>query len=175
MSDPIPTVRRLAAAAADGWRRFSYKDSVAARGAVWTLVCWALIYGLAFLVLVFPEYGRLSADGASTETIDLLAPAFMAIVAGAPLISFITGAALSGGAQGFLDSLKLGGKAAVFPALALMVLAAGTMGSSSEKAGLAAAIFFWVGVFAALTGAIAGLLRWLGGRLSRRTPGNGKI
>lgn len=172
MSDPIPTIRRLGSAAADGWRRFSYKDSVAARGAVWTLACWAMVSGLAYLVLVFPEYGRLEAEGASTESMDALMPFFIAIVPGSPLIAFITGAALSAGAQGFFDSLGRGFKASAFPALALMAVAAAALTSSSEKAGLVAAIFFWMGAAVALTGGVAGLLRWLGGRILRVLKGD---
>lgn len=167
MSDPIPTVRRLGAALA-GWRRdFSYKESLAARGAVWTLVCWAVIAGLTFLVLVLPEYGRLEAEGASGDNMDLLAPVFMAIIAGSPLMAFIAGAGLSGGAQGGLDALKRGAAASAFPVFSLLALAVAAMASSSEKAGLAAAIVFWIGVFALAAGSVAGLLRWLTGRVNR--------
>lgn len=175
MSDPIPTVRRLASAVAYGWRNFSYKDSIAARGAVWTLLCWALISALAFLVLVLPEYNRLASEGASRDNMDLLVPVLLAMVACSPLMAFIAGAGLSGGALDFLDSLKRGAQAAAFPALSLLVLAAVSMFDSSEKAGLVAAILFWIGVLALLTGTVAGLLRWLGGLVGRRTPGNGKI
>lgn len=159
MTDSLPTLSRVAAA----WGRFSYRESIAARGAVWTLVCWALGSGLFYLLLTLPEYMGAAAEGSSTENIELLMPVLMVIGIGSPLISLVTGAALSGGAKDFLDSLKRGAKAAAFPTLVLLLLAAASLGSESEKAGLLAAIVFWLGVLAALTGVTGGLLRRLAG------------
>ena len=154
MSDKIPPLRRLSAAV---------KDPIAVRGAVWTLVCWALGSVLFFLLLTLPEYMGASAEGSSTGDIELLMPVLMVIGIGSPLISLVVGAALSGGAKGFLDSLKRGAKAAAFPVLVLLVLAAASLGSESEKAGLLAAIVFWLGVLSALTGVTGALLRRLAG------------
>lgn len=159
MTDSLPTLSRAAAA----WGRFSYRESIVARGAVWTLVCWALGSGLFFLLLTLPEYMGASAEGSSTENIELLMPVLMVIGIGSPLISLVTGAALSGGAKDFLDSLKRGAKAAAFPTLVLLLLAAASLGSESEKAGLLAAIVFWLAVLTALTGVTGALLRRLAG------------
>lgn len=159
MKYSLPTLSRAAAA----WGRFSYRESIAARGAVWTLGCWALGSGLFYLLLTLPDYMGAAAEGSSTENIDLLMPVLMVIGIGSPLISLVTGAALSGGAKDFLDSLKRGLKAAAFPALALLLLAAASLGSESEKAGLLAAIVFWLGVLTVLTGIFGALLRRLAG------------
>ena len=160
MTDSLPTLSRAAAA----WGRFSYRESIVARGAVWTLICWALGSGLFFLLLTLPEYMGASAEGSSTENIELLMPVLMVIGIGSPLISLVTGAALSGGAKSFLDSLKRGLKAAAFPALVLLLLAAASLGSESEKAGLLAAIVFWLGVLAAVMGCFGGACRYVAGK-----------
>ncbi len=161
MSDQVPTLRRLTSAV---------KDPIAVRGAVWTLVCWALGSVLFFLLLTLPEYMGASAEGSSTGDIELLMPILMVIGIGSPLISLVVGAALSGGAKSFLDSLKLGLKAAAFPTLALLLLAAASLGSESEKAGLLAAIVFWLGVLSAVMGCFGGACRCVAGKfLSRLT------
>ena len=98
---------------------------------------------------------------AGLRAADASMPSLLVFFPGTPLIGFILGAALSGRSAGFWNALRRGLKASAFLTLSIMLLAALTMTSSNEKAGLVAAILFWVGVSGALAALLGGALRWL--------------
>lgn len=160
MTDAIPTFRRCSAALSRAWARFSYSESLVAQGAAWTLSAWLIAGVVATLLSIIG--GALGEGGSGGRGVDPAMPSLLVIFPGTPLIGFITGAALTGRSAGFWDALKRGMKASAFLTFSIMLLAALTMASYSEKAGLVAAILFWIGVSAALAGLTGGALRWLG-------------
>ena len=163
MSESLPTFRRATGRLAAAWRDFSYKDSLFARGAVWTLVCWALGAVATSLLFMLGDYAGPDPSGDFLRGVEPGVPALLAVFPGSPLIGFVTGAALSGGAAGFRDAMKRGFKASAFLFFSLLLLAALTMLSSSEKAGLLAAMFFWIAVLALAAGLLGAFLRWVAG------------
>ncbi len=161
MSGSLPTFRRAAERLAAAWRDFSYKDSVVARGAVWTLVCWTLGAAATSLLFLLGDYAGPDPSGDFLRGVAPGMPALLAVFPGSPLIGFITGAALSGGAAGFTEAMKRGFKASAFLFFSLLLLAAVTMYSDNEKAGLLAAMFFWIAVLALAAGLLGAFLRWV--------------
>ena len=160
MSDRFPTFRRWSGAPARAWAKFSYRDSLTAQGAVWTLSAW-LIGGVISAVLFFIG-GALGEDGASARGADASMSSILLVFPGSPVIGFIIGAALAGRAAGFLDSLWRGLKVSVFLFSSLQILAILTLAFGDEKAGLVAAVLFWIGVSALLAGLTGAVLRWIG-------------
>ena len=168
MTGHLPTFSRWATAFSLAKARFSYRDSLVARGAVWTLAAW-LIGGCIALLLVFISDALREEGSVGWQWTDLYLPFFMVVFIGSPIIAFITGCALSGRSAGFLSSLWRGLKACFFLIFALLVLAQLTLASSSEKAGLAAAIFLGIALATALAGLLGGFMRWVANR-SRPHP-----
>ena len=163
MTDRCPTFSRWAGAFAMAKARFSYRESIAVRGAVWTLAAWLIGGGIAMLLFFVGD--ALGEEGrAGWQWADLYLPFFMVVFIGSPIIAFIIGCGLSGRSAGFLTALWRGLKACFFLIFALLVLAALTLASSSEKAGLAAAIFAGVALAAALAGLLGGFMRWVANR-----------
>ena len=163
MTDSLPTFRRWAGAPARAWAGFSYAESLVARGAAWTLSAWLIGGGIAMLLFYL---GESLGEGrkASLGGLDPGLPLFMLVFPGSPVIGFVVGAVVSGRAAGFLDSLWRGLKASAFLVFCILALAVLTLLSSGEKAGLVAAMLFWIAVSAGLGGILGGLMRWIGGR-----------
>lgn len=163
MADSLPTFRRLGAGLSDRWARFSYADSIVAQGGVWTLICWLP----AAVLAVLPQSLVSSWTSGSKPAHfwqDPSAAVFLLIFPGSLLGGFIAGAVLCGRAAGFLDSLKRGLKAAAVLACAITVFAALMFTSSDPKAPVAAVIFLFFGIGAALAGMFGAFMRWLGDR-----------
>jgi len=160
MTDSIPAFRRWAGAPSRVWARFSYKESLVAQGAAWTLGAW-LISGI-LATLLFVLEGSLGEGGDGGRAADNSISSLLVVFPGTPLIGFITGAALSGRAAGFWHGMKRGLKASAFLFLAVQFLAVFFLIFGGEKAGLAAAILFWIGVSGSLAGLTGGALRRLG-------------
>ncbi len=160
MTDRFPTFRRWSGAPARAWAKFSYKDSLTAQGAAWTLSAW-LIGGVMSAVLFY--IGDTLGEGGA-RGVDPGMPSLLLVFPGSPIIGFIIGAALSGRAAGFLDSLRRGFTVSAFLFFSLQVLAVLTLVFGDEKAGLVAAILFWIGVSALLAGLTGAALRWTGER-----------
>jgi hypothetical protein len=158
MSDAIPTFRRFYQAFMAWGDGFSYRDSVVTKGAVWALIGWLPVPLLSFIFQVLSAWA--TEVGAEVTYIpDLGMMLFMTAFPWAPLAGFVLGWVFAGRAAGWLEALKRGLKANTALLLTMMILALLALNDPNEKAGLVAAIAFWLGVLAALMALLGSLLR----------------
>lgn len=170
MSDAIPTFRRAWQAIYDWGDGFSYRGSVVTRGAVWTLIGWLPVPLLCFLIQALAAWT--TEVGAEVTYIpDPGMMLFMTAFPWAPLAGFVLGWIFAGRAAGWLEAVKRALKANTALLLTMMILALLALNDPNEKAGLVAAIAFWLGVLAALLALLGALLRHIYDKL-RPVPTN---
>lgn len=169
MSDSIPTFRRAWRAVYDWGDGFSYAGSVVTRGAVWTLISWLPVPLLSLLITALAAWTT-EVGGEVTYIPDAGMMLFMTAFPWAPLAGFGLAWAFSGRSAGWLEALRRGLKANTALLAGMMIVAAACLGDPNEKAGLVAAIIFWIGVLAALMALLASLLRHLYDKLRHINP-----
>lgn len=160
MSDAIPTFRKIYRGIMDWGGGFSYQGSVVTRGAVWTLVGWLPVPLFCFLIQSIDAGGK-DIGAEVTYIPDLGMILFMTAFPWAPLAGFALGCVFAGRAAGWLEALRRGLKANTALILTMMILAVLALNDPNEKAGLVAAIAFWLGVLAGLMALLGSLLRHL--------------
>ncbi|MCM2268268.1 MAG: hypothetical protein NDI60_10905 [Elusimicrobiales bacterium] len=158
MSDAIPTFRRFYQALMAWGDGFSYRGSVVTRGAVWTLIGWLPVPLFCFLMQAI-DAGARDIGAEVTYIPDAGMLLFLTAFPWAPLAGFCLGWAFAGRSAGWLDALRRGLKANTALLLTMMILAVLALNDPNEKAGLVAAIAFWLGVLAALMALLGSLLR----------------
>jgi|GEM_PF-3134662 len=166
MSDAIPTFRKIYQAVMTWGDGFSYRDSVVTKGAVWALVGWLPVPLFCFLIQTVDVWTK-DVGAEATYIPDLGMMLFMTAFPWSPLAGFVTGCVFAGRAAGWLEALKRGLKANTALFLVLMLLAVLALNDPNEKAGLVAAIVFWIGVLAILMALFGALLRHLYNKLRR--------
>ncbi|OGR52048.1 MAG: hypothetical protein A2049_00340 [Elusimicrobia bacterium GWA2_62_23] len=164
MSDALPTFRRLYQAVMTWGEGFSYQDSVVTKGAVWALIGWLPVPLLCTLIQALAAWTT-EVGAEVTYVPDMGMMLFMTGFPWAPLAGFVLGCVFAGRAAGWLEAVKRGLKANTALFLVLMLLAVLALTDPNEKAGLVAAIAFWLGVLAILMALFGALLRHLYDRL----------
>ncbi len=166
MSDSIPTFRRAWQAVYNWGDGFSYRDSVVTRGAAWTLLGWLPVPLLCTLIQALAAWTT-EVGAEVTYFPDMGMMLFMTGFPWAPLAGLALGCVFAGRAAGWWEAVKRGLKANTALLLGMMALAVLALVDPNEKAGLVAAIVFWLGVLALLMALLGALLRHLYDKLRK--------
>ena len=160
MTDPIPTFRRFFTSSAETAARFSWKNSMVARGGLWTI-----IYSVPAAILYLLSSIDVDPFGYSTNNSAGSAIVFLFVFPGGPVFGFVAACCLAGRPTGILDAARQGAKAVAVLTGALLVFAGVWLFSPGEGP-LAGAIMFWVAVVCLVAGVFGGLVRLAYGKLS---------
>lgn len=158
MSDAVPTFRRFYQAFMAWGDGFSYRDSVVTKGAAWAFIGWLPVPLFCFLIQII-DAGAKDIGAEVSYIPDLGMMLFVTAFPWAPLAGFVLGCVFAGRAAGWLEALRRGLKANTALILTMMILAVLALNDPNEKAGLVAAIAFWIGVLAGLMALFGSLLR----------------